>query len=148
MGFFDRLADAGKALLADAERMAGRITGGATFQRVCNAAFLIARADGSFDGSEKAMLQKVIAAKLPHFKAADIVAAIDRAEGELAFSIEGGVQMLLAEIGKAKGTDEAPLIMLVALAIAGADGNFDDSEKAVARELCDVLGLDRARYHL
>jgi len=148
MGFFDQLAGMGKQLFADAEREFGRITGRETFNRVCQAAFLIARADGSFDPSEKAMLQKVIASKLPHFKAADILKAIDDAAAELEFTVEGGVQMLLANIGKARGTDDAALIMLVALAIGAADGNFDDDEKKVAGQIADTLGVDRGKYGL
>jgi len=148
MGFFDRMAEAGKSLLADVERATGRITGRETLNRVCQAAFLIARADGTFDPSEKAMLQRLVAAKLPQFTGADISAAIDAATAELEFSVDGGIQMLLASIAKAKGTDQAPLIMLVAVAIAAADGDFDDAEKAVARQIAAVLGVDPSGYGL
>jgi tellurite resistance protein TerB len=148
MGFFDKLASAFKEGFADLEREFARVTSRPTFERVCQAAFLIARADGSFDPFEKAMLQKVIAAKLPHFKAAEIADAIVSAEAELAFTVEGGIAMLLANITKARGTDDAPLIMLVAVAIGAADGEFDDTEKGVARQIAAALGLDPAVYNL
>lgn len=148
MGFFDKLSALGKDLFADAERAFRHVTTRKEFAQVCQAAFLIARADGSFDPSEKAMLQKLIAAKLPQFGPRDILEAINDAEATLAFSVDAGVQMLLANIGAAKGTETAQLIMLVALAIAGADGNFDDDEKRVAREIATVLGLEPGKFGL
>lgn len=148
MGILDKLAAAGKNILADAERQFGRVSDRATFERVCQAAFLIARADGSFGTAEKSTLQRVISAKLPHFKAADILAALTAAEGELAFTAEGGTQMLLANIAKAGGTDQAPLIMMVAVAIGAADGDFDADEKAVARKIADALAVEPGCYGL
>jgi tellurite resistance protein TerB len=148
MGFLDRLSALGKNFLADAEREFARVTSRHTFERVCQAAFLIARADGTFDDAEKAMLVKVIGTKLPHYGPKDIACAVDAAASELAFSAVAGIAMLLNNIGKAKGSDEAALIMLVALAIAGADGDFSDTEKAMARGIADALGLDPKKYEL
>lgn len=148
MGFLDRFAAAIRGAADDLDREFARVTERGTFQRVCQAAFLIARADGSFDPTEKTVLQKVIAAKLPHFRAADIATAIEQAEEELAFTVEGGIGMLLTNIGRAKGADAAPLIMLVAVAIGAADGTFDEDEKRVARQICVALGLDPASYQL
>jgi len=148
MSFLDRLADIGKNFLADAEREFARVSTRTTFERVCQAAYLIARADGSFDGSEKAMLQQVITTKLPHFKGADIKTAIDAAEGELLFSDVAGVATLLANIGQAKGSRDARLIMTVTLAIANADGTFDEAEQKMAARIATALGIAPAEYGL
>lgn len=148
MSFLDRLADIGKNFLADAEREFARVSTRTTFERVCQAAFLIARADGSFDASEKAMLQKVVSSKLPHFKGTDIAAAINAAEDELLFSDVAGIATLLANIGHAKGSSDAQLIMTVALAIANADGLFDEDEQKMAARIAAALGLAPAEYGL
>jgi tellurite resistance protein TerB len=148
MPFMDQLRGLAATIFSDAERAFGRVTSGPVFERVVQAAFLIARADGSIDDSEKAALQGVIASKLPHFKAPDIMAAIAKAEGELAFSEVGGIQSLLANIAKSAGTDSAPLIMVVVLAVANADGDFAESEKVVARQIATRLGLNPSDYGL
>ena len=42
----------------------------------------------------------------------------------------------------------ARLIMRLTIAIAGADGNFDDDEKRVARKIAMELGLSPADFEL
>ncbi len=42
----------------------------------------------------------------------------------------------------------ARLIMRLIIAIAGADGNFDESEKKVARKIAMELGLNPAEFEL
>ena len=44
--------------------------------------------------------------------------------------------------------DEAQLAFRVGIAVAKSDGDFDDAEKAVAREICSALGLNPADYQL
>lgn len=148
MGFFDQLKGAGRALFDDLDKTFGKVTTVHAFTRVCQAAYLIARADGTIDNSEKATLQKVIAKKFPHFKGADIAKAIADADDELSFTVDGGVQMLLGNIAKSAGTDEAAVIMVAVLAVANADGNFDDSEKAMAKQIASRLGLTPSDYGL
>lgn len=148
MGFMDNLRGLGRSLFDDVEKTLGRVTSHASFTRVVQAAYLIAMADGSISNEEKGVLQKVLARKFPHFKTVDIVKAIDEAAGELAFTVEGGTQVLLTSIAKAAGTDEAPLIMVAVLAVANADGDFDDKERAVAKTIAGRLGLTPQDYAL
>lgn len=148
MSIFDRIIKIGNDLIGEAEKEFSRLVDKGSFDRACQAAFLIARADGMFDDKEKAALQKILSSKLPNFKAADILAAIQRAQEELIFTVEGGIGSLLSNIARSKGTDDAALIMLVAVAIGAADGDFDDAEKAMARRIADALGIPHSQYGL
>ncbi|MDE7064916.1 MAG: TerB family tellurite resistance protein, partial [Desulfovibrionaceae bacterium] len=47
-----------------------------------------------------------------------------------------------------KRPDEARLVIRVCCAIGAADGNFDDDEKAVVREICAELGQNPADFQL
>lgn len=148
MGFFDALKGAVSSIAADAERALNRSFGKATFERVVQAGYLIAAADGNVDDSEKVTLGKVIQRKLPQFKPSDVAKAIEAAADECALSAVAGKMALKENISKAAGTDDAKTIMLCVLAVADADGEFADSEKKVAREICQSLGLRAADYGL
>ncbi len=148
MGLFGSIMKAGGSLLASAESALAKITTADTLNRVCQAAFLIANADDNFEDSEKQMLQKVVARKLPHFKNAEIANAIDAAVDECAFSKVAGKLNLMENIAQARGTDDAKLIMLAVLAVANADGDFSKVEMDIAREICSKLGLRTSEYGL
>jgi len=138
--FFDDVRASGSTLFA-------RIKDKDTFRRVVYAGFLIARADGNFDANEKSALARLIHKDLSQFKIDDITAALDKAAETIEFDTTLGKQEILADIAKAKD-DAAELIMRTAVYIGGADGNFDDDEKVVAREICQRLGLNAADYGL
>jgi tellurite resistance protein TerB len=60
---------------------------------------------------------------------------------------EFGRMDLLKPIRKFKGNvDAADVILKTVLVIANSDGNFDESEKAATRELCQALGQPAADY--
>ena len=44
--------------------------------------------------------------------------------------------------------DAAQLALRVGIAVAKSDGDFDDQEKAIAREICQALGFSTDEYHL
>ncbi len=148
MNFMSNLRGLGKSLFDDVEKTLGRVTSQGAFIRVVQASYLIARADGTVADAEKAALQKVLAKKFPHFKAADIIKAIADTDEEFAFTVEGGIGVVMANIAKAANTDEAPVIMVAVLAVANADGEFDEAEKLVARKIADRLGLTAGDYGL
>lgn len=143
--------DAFKKLISDvageAETLFARVTDKRTFMRVVYAAYLIARADGDFDSSEKSALAKLIDRDFPQFSINDILSALDEAESRVAFDENMGVMEILSEIGKATG-ESADLIMRTSCYIGAADGNFDDDEKAVARQICERLNISPGTYGL
>ena len=124
-----------------------RIKDRTTFNRTVWACFLIGRADGNFDASEKQATAKLIQSKLPQYTIDDILAAIDQAEKKLNFDVQMGTQELLDEIGKAKG-EAGEAIIRAACYIGAADGDFDDQEKAIVRQLCSRMELNPANYGL
>ena len=140
-----------KAMLDDArakgDTLFGRIKDRATFRRTVYACYLIGRADGNFDASERQAIGALIQQKLPQFKLEDIMKEIEGADAKLAFDETMGTQELMAEIGKATG-DAAELIVQAACYIGAADGEFDDAEKAIARQIAERMNLAPGNYGL
>ena len=140
-----------KSMLDDArakgDTLFGRIKDRATFRRTVHACYLIGRADGNFDAAERQAIGALIQQKLPQFKLADIMSEIEAADAKLGFDVTMGTQELMAEIGKATG-DSAELVIQAACFIGAADGEFDDAEKLVARQMAERMGLNPGNYGL
>ena len=140
-----------KSMLDDArakgDTLFGRIKDRATFRRTVYACYLIGRADGNFDAAERQAIGALIQQKLPQFKLADIMKEIEAADAKLGFDVTMGTQELMAEIGKATG-DSAELVIQAACFIGAADGEFDDAEKTIARQMAERMGLSPANYGL
>lgn len=55
----------------------------------------------------------------------------------------------MSDIGKVrKNPDQARMVVRLAIAIGGADGDFDSQEQAVAAKIARELGLDPAEFDL
>lgn len=124
-----------------------RIKDRTTFNRVVWACFLIGRADGNFDAQERQATAELIREKLPQYSLDDILAAIAKAEEKLNFDANMGTLEVMDEIGKAKG-EAAEAIIRAACYIGAADGDFDDTEKGIVRQLCSRMELNPANYGL
>lgn len=124
-----------------------RIKDKTTFKRLVFACYLIGNADGDFDSDEKTAVANLIQQKMPQYNTSDIRGVIEEADKSIAFDATLGKMELLDEVGKATG-DAASSIVRAAVFVAGADGDFDDNEKKVVRELCNRLSLDPANYGL
>lgn len=118
-----------------------------SLNRLVWACFLIGRADGTFDKSEKEATAKLIKDRLPQYTLADIMEAIEKAEERLSFDVAHGTRELMDEVAKAKG-DEATAIINAACYIGAADGDFDDQEKEIVRQLCSRMSINPANYGL
>tara|TARA_R100000388_G_scaffold57509_1_gene42491 strand:+ start:240 stop:668 length:429 start_codon:yes stop_codon:yes gene_type:complete len=138
--------DTVKNLLKEGEKLVSRFADKATFQRVIAACYLIANADGDFDDNEKKAVANIIKKELPHFELSDILIELASCEEKIRFSSTVGNLELLDIISKAKGTDEAEIIMRICCYIGEADGKFDTDEKLVARDIATRLGLSSSRY--
>ncbi len=108
---------------------------------------LMAAADGSVDAAERKKVVGLIGANelLQVFDAADLgktfLAFCDKAGDEFA-RLDA-----LSAVRKLKSDNAAAdTCVRIAIIIANADGNFDEKEKAVVRELCTVLGLSAETY--
>ena len=149
MSFFAKLTQKAaetKALLANKAAQFKN----ATFRDACmGICALVASADGNVSDDEKAAIGSLITSldALKVFPPAELIAKfteyVDAVNKDKTF----GPITVNAVVGKIKGKGEQPDTALqIALAIANADGNFDDKEKARVKEICRTLGLDAAQY--
>ena len=112
---------------------------------------LISMADGHVSSDEKQKMMRFIEnyEALSVFSSKEIIESFQNTMTQIEFDKDLGEAKAYEAIRKMKGNDEAArLIVRLAIAIAGADGNFDDNEKRVARKLAMELGLNPADFEL
>jgi tellurite resistance protein TerB len=112
---------------------------------------LIAMADGSITSDEKQKMVKFIESHdaLSVFTTNDVIKSFQDYVGQLEFDNDIGQAKAYQALGKLKNKDEpARLVMRMVIAIAGADGNFDDSEKLIAAKIAREMGLNPAEFEL
>jgi tellurite resistance protein TerB len=106
---------------------------------------------GSVDPSERQRVAQLIGTNevLQNFPADDLrrrfEANLDKLTADFAFGKVG----VLQEIAKAKKKPaEARAVVQIGIVIGGADGDFDEDERAVVREACYALGLPPHEFDL
>lgn len=112
---------------------------------------LLAAADGEVKSEEKQKMAGFLqrADELKHFEMKDVIAVFNKTIEDFEFDQEIGKAEALKKIGKIKANEEqARLLVRVVCAIGAADGDFDDQEKAAAREICTELGLNPGDFDL
>ncbi|WP_336759002.1 tellurite resistance TerB family protein [Paenibacillus sp. USHLN196] len=112
---------------------------------------LVAFADGSIDEAEKNKMAGYIklSQELKVFDMGEVITRFNHYVANFEFSPEIGKQEALKAIGKFKSKpDVGRVIVGVCSAIGSADGNFDDQEKRVVAEICNVLGLNPSEFNL
>ncbi|BCU07865.1 tellurite resistance TerB family protein [Allochromatium tepidum] len=112
---------------------------------------LISMADGHVSSDEKQKMMRFIEnyEALSVFSSKEIIESFQNTMTQIEFDKDLGEAKAYEAIRKMKGNDEgARLIVRLAIAIGGADGNFDDNEKRVARKLAMELGLNPADFDL
>ncbi|MCK7575105.1 MAG: tellurite resistance TerB family protein [Chromatiales bacterium] len=112
---------------------------------------LISMADGHVSSDEKQKMMRFIEnyEALSVFSSKEIIESFQNTMTQIEFDKDLGEAKAYEAIRKMKGNDEgARLIVRLAIAIGGADGNFDDNEKRVARKLAMELGLNPADFEL
>lgn len=151
MSFFDTLKEkAGEArtkLAAEVGKFRNR-----EFMEACVAGCaLVAAADGNIDSSEKQKMMKFIqqSEELKVFDTKDVIAVFNKVAENFEFDHEIGKAEALKIIGKLRSKpDAARLMVRVCIAIGSADGNFDDKEKQMVREMCRDLGIPASDFGL
>ena len=109
------------------------------------------RQDGSVDPSETAKVAQLIANNevLQNFDKDDLQRRFHTNLNQLSSDFQLGKVQVMQEIGKArKKPDEARAVIQIGIVIGGADGNFDQTERAVVREACFALGLAPQEFDL
>ncbi|MNL82887.1 Tellurite resistance protein TerB [compost metagenome] len=79
----------------------------------------------------------------------DVIAQFNFYVSNFEFSPEIGKQEALKSIAKFSNKPEIGRVIVgVCSAIGAADGDFDEQEKAVVRNICSVLGLSPGEFSL
>ncbi|MEB0120378.1 TerB family tellurite resistance protein, partial [Pseudomonas sp. CCI1.2] len=88
----------------------------------------------------------------PSLKAFDLKVVINAFQDTCAkfeFDFQIGRAEALKTVAKIKKKEDAArLLIRVCCAIGGADGHFDEAERAMCRTLCNELGLNPADFDL
>jgi tellurite resistance protein TerB len=112
---------------------------------------MVAAADGTISAEEKRKMAGFIrnSDELKVFEMPAVIAFFEKVTGNFDFDAEIGKAEALKVIGRLRGNEEQARVMVrVACAIGASDGNFDDGEKAVVRDICKELGLNPADFDL
>ncbi|MBK1717662.1 tellurite resistance TerB family protein [Thiocystis violacea] len=112
---------------------------------------LVSMADGNVSSEEKQKMMRFIEnyEALSVFSSKELIESFQNAMTQIEFDKDLGEAKAYDAIRKMKGKDDAArLILRLIIAIAGADGNFDDSEKRVARKIAMELSLNPADFEL
>jgi tellurite resistance protein TerB len=112
---------------------------------------MVAFADGVVAPEEKRKMASFIQSNeaLKVYDITQVLASFDKFIGLMNTDIYIGKGEALKVIGKLKKNEEqSRLLVRVCCAIGASDGNFDDGEKAVVREICTELGLNSSEFGL
>lgn len=151
MALWDRVKESAATMQTQLTAKKNELTSGAFRDASMAMCALVAAADGTVDPSERQRTAQLIAANevLQNFAAEDLRRRFEENIGKLTADFEFGKVGLLQEIAKAKKKPaEARAVIQVGIVIGGADGDFDDTERAVVREACHALDLPPHEFDL
>ncbi|MGW6204429.1 tellurite resistance TerB family protein [Streptomyces sp. NPDC055089] len=112
---------------------------------------LVAAADGSIDPAERQRVASLITGNgvLQNFPPDDLQRRFNDNCQQLTSDFDFGKVGMLQTIGKvAKKPTEARAVIQIGIVIGGADGNFDNTERAVVREACFAVGISPNEFDL
>lgn len=110
---------------------------------------MVAFADGVIKSEEKAKMAGFIQRNeaLNIFDMSKVIEGFEKYVKGFEFDALIGKGEALKAIGKIKkSSDEAKLLVRVCCAIGAADGDFDQDEQNVVKEICRELGLDATEF--
>ncbi|MDR2208683.1 MAG: tellurite resistance TerB family protein [Azoarcus sp.] len=113
-------------------------------QAIVAGSTMIAYADGEVSASEKQKLMGYVrnSEQLSVFDTDKVIEAFNQYLNRFEFDPIIAAGEALQKITVYKDKPEAHLIVRVCLAIAHADGNFEDSERRALEQICASLNLD------
>ena len=120
-------------------------------EAVVSGCALVAAADGNISSDEKQKMVGFIqnSNELKVFDVKDVIKAFNSVCEKFEFDQQIGRAEALKSIGLLrKKEDAARLLVRVCCAIGSADGNFDESERAACRIICNELGLNPGDFDL
>ncbi|EFL29041.1 LOW QUALITY PROTEIN: tellurium resistance protein TerB, partial [Streptomyces himastatinicus ATCC 53653] len=151
MALWDRLKDSVQTMQAQLSAKKSHLKSGAFRDASIAMCALVAAADGRIDPSERERVAQLIATNdvLQTFPPDDLHRRFEENLDKLTADFELGKVSAIQEISKAKKKPaEARAVVQIGIVIGGADGHFDDSERAVVREACFALDIPPAEFDL
>lgn len=119
-------------------------------EAITAACALVAAADGNIDSSEKQKMTGYIqrSEELKVFDNSKVIKAFNKFVDSLEFDQDIGKHDCLKAIKKVEDGDAKEILVRVSCAIGAADGDFDDDEKAIVKEICQELNLSPSKFSL
>jgi tellurite resistance protein TerB len=143
----DNIDSAKKAVQAEVSRYKNR----EFMEAVIAACTKIAYSDGIVDPKEKQKMMQFFqhCEELQVFKTDEVIEAYTKISAKFDFDLDIGNMEAMKTISKLRSKpDAARTLVRLSLIIANADGKFDASEQAAARDICKELNLDPADFNL
>ena len=112
---------------------------------------LLAAADGKIDAEERRKVAALISSNdvLSIFAASDLRDNFDRYCNKLTADFDFGKIECVQAISKLKSKpDQARAIIQIGIIIGGADGNFDQDERGVVKDICFAVGISPTEFDL
>ncbi|MEU0840069.1 TerB family tellurite resistance protein [Streptomyces sp. NPDC005962] len=151
MALWDRIKDSAQTMQSQLLAKKNDLKSGAFRDASMAMCALVAAADGSIDPSERQRVAQLIATNevLQNFPADDLQWRFNDYLDKLTADFDFGRVSVLQDVAKAKKKPaEARAVIQIGIVIGGADGDFDQTERAVVREACFSLDLDPAEFDL
>jgi len=112
---------------------------------------LVSAADGHIDDSERQRMMGILQQieELKCFNFPEIVTLFSSYAELLSFGFELGKGELLKRIGKIKNNpDASKTVVRICCSVGEVDGNFDNNEKSIVKQICYQLDLDPSDFEL
>ncbi|GAB3967631.1 tellurite resistance TerB family protein [Streptomyces sparsus] len=151
MALWDRLKDSAASMQTQLNSKKTELKSGGFRDASMAMCALVAAADGSVDPAERQRVAALIASNdvLQNFPAADLQQRFNDNCQKLASDYEFGKVSLMQTISKLeKKPTEGRAVVQIGIVIGGADGHFDQSERAVVKEACFALGIAPHEFDL
>jgi tellurite resistance protein TerB len=151
MALWDKLRESSQTMQSQLMTKKNELKSGAFRDASMAMCALVAAADGTIDPSERKRTASLIATNevLQNFPADDLQRRFNDYLAKLTADFDFGRVSVLQDIGKVKKKPaEARAVIQIGIIIGGADGDFDDTEKAVVREACHAVALSPAEFDL
>ncbi|MES2572877.1 MAG: TerB family tellurite resistance protein [Verrucomicrobiota bacterium] len=149
MSFWDRLKDNVTSMSASLQNNVSKFKNSDFADATMAMCAMIAAADGSIDGNEKAKTAALIMNNdtLKVFPAAELKQKFEFYCSKLSADFDFGRIETLQTIGKLrKKEDQARAVIQIGIIIGSSDGNFDKDEKKAVRDACNALGINPAEF--
>ncbi|MDT0267169.1 TerB family tellurite resistance protein [Streptomyces sp. DSM 44915] len=151
MALWDRIKESASTMQTQLNAKKNDLKSGAFRDASMAMCALVAAADGSVDPAERQRVAQLIASNevLQNFPSDDLQRRFNDYVNQLISDYDMGRISLLQDVAKArKKPAEARAVIQIGIVIGGADGSFDEQERAVVREACHTLELPPAEFDL